>query len=72
MFDGTHVTITLLRVCMLTGSAQFSVTAVYSRKVVEPPITSITVKSEMVSAVLARLKTFQNAYRKCTFPGGAK
>lgn len=72
MFDGTCVTTALLRVCTVTGSAQISVTAVESRKVVEPSVIFITVKSEMVSTVLVSLKTFQNVDQKCTFPGGVK
>lgn len=69
VFDGTCVTITLLRMCTLMGSARISITTVYSRKVVEPSVISITVKSQIVSTVLAHLKTFQNVDQKCTFPG---
>ena len=72
MFDGTCMTITLLRVCTLMGAARISVTATYSRKAVEPSVTFVRVKSEMVSTTLASLKTFQNVNQKCTFPGGVK
>lgn len=72
MFDGTCETRTLLRECVLMGSARISVTAAYSRKAVEPSVIFIAVKSETVSTALASLKTFQNVYQKCTFPSGVK
>lgn len=72
MFDGTRMTITLLKVCTLMDSAWISVTGGYSRKVVELSVIFITMKNEMVSTALVSLKTFQNVDQKYAFPGGLK